>query len=82
MMLQERCRTCDKEFAVPLLNRRWVCCNGQDCGCYGATIPNEFCSSECYENYEPPEDDGECFRGDEAEAYQRDEQARIRRGLK
>jgi hypothetical protein len=53
MTLQERCRVCDKEFAVPLLNRRWVCCSGRDCGCYGATIPNEFCSAECYENYDP-----------------------------
>jgi hypothetical protein len=52
-MMIETCIACGKEFAVPLLNRRWVCCNGQDCGCYGATIPNEFCSTSCYENYDP-----------------------------
>jgi hypothetical protein len=31
---------------------------------------------------EPPEPDGECFRGGEAEAFQAEEQARIQRELK
>jgi uncharacterized Zn finger protein (UPF0148 family) len=33
-------------------------------------------------NYEPPEPDGEAFRGGEAAAYSAEEQARIQRELK
>jgi hypothetical protein len=33
-------------------------------------------------DYEPPEPDGECFRGGEAAAFERDQQARIQRELK
>ena len=33
-------------------------------------------------NYEPPEPDGECFRGGEAAAYEAEEMARIQRELK
>jgi hypothetical protein len=34
------------------------------------------------DNYEPPEPDGECFRGGEAAAFRDAEQARIQRELK
>jgi hypothetical protein len=33
-------------------------------------------------NYEPPDDDGECFRGGESAAYEASEMARIQRELK
>lgn len=33
-------------------------------------------------DYEPPEPDGECFRGGEAAAYQAEEMARVQRELK
>ena len=46
------CIACGEDFVVPL-HPRLVCCNGRDCGCYGATIPNSFCSLSCYENYDP-----------------------------
>lgn len=34
------------------------------------------------EDCEPPEPDGECFRGGEAAAYERDQMTRIQRELK
>ena len=37
---------------------------------------------EASERDEPDEPDGECFRGGEAAAFERDEQARIQRELK
>jgi hypothetical protein len=37
---------------------------------------------ECLDNYEPPDPDGECFRGGEAAAYEAETQARIQRDLK
>jgi uncharacterized Zn finger protein (UPF0148 family) len=43
----------------------------EDCGC----IVDDS-------NYEPPEPDGECFRGREAESYQAEQQAWIQRNLK
>lgn len=43
------CRTCGKEFPLPQ-RPRLVCCNGTDCGCLGATIPDDFCTLRCYEN--------------------------------
>lgn len=48
----ERCVACDKEFPTPP-RARYACCNGTDCGCYGAVIPEAFCSLSCYENYDP-----------------------------
>ena len=77
----ERCIACDKEFDPTRRSRR-ICCNGQDCGCQGALLPDEFCSLACYENYEPPEDDGEAYRGGEAAAALAESQARIQRTLK
>lgn len=81
-MFESRCVVCDKEFMVPMMNRRWVCCNGHDCGCNGETLPDTFCSTECYENYEPPEADGEAYCGGEAAAALAESQARIQRELK
>jgi hypothetical protein len=40
------------------------------------------CFGEPDVDYEPPEPDGECFRGGEAAAYNAEEQARIQRELK
>jgi hypothetical protein len=50
-MSEERCIACDNEFDTARSRR--ICCNGIDCGCQGATIPDEFCSLACYENYDP-----------------------------
>ena len=46
-----------------------------------------FCKDDCHEcflraNYEPPEPDGEAFRGGEAAAFEAETQARIQRELK
>lgn len=62
-MFESTCVACGKDFMVPMMNRRWVCCNGRDCGCNGAQLPDEFCSTSCYENYEPAEDDDEPLGG-------------------
>jgi hypothetical protein len=44
----------------------------------------EYCCHEddCYAMLEPPEPDGECFRGNEAASYLAEQQARIQRELK
>jgi len=49
-MAFSRCVECDKEFALPIMNRRRICCNGEDCGCQGVTLPDEYCSLGCYEH--------------------------------
>lgn len=47
-------------------------------------IPGYICKAglTCDPDYEPPEPDGEDFRGGEAAAYSAEEQARIQRELK
>ena len=45
------CRVCNKEFRTKR-GWRYVCCNGHDCGCYGAVLPNDVCSASCLENEE------------------------------
>lgn len=51
---------------------------------WGWLKPVHFCASCAaeYDNREPGDPDGEAFRGGEATAFQRDEQARIQRELK
>lgn len=70
---------------------RYYCCNGDMCGCGGGTLPDNVCSSSCLENEdslvplevleddEPPEPDGECFRGGEAAAYEAEQMAQWQR---
>ena len=41
------CRVCGKEFRYR--RHRYVCCNGHDCGCYGAMLPDDVCSTACLE---------------------------------
>ena len=40
------CRVCNREFR-DRRRIRWVCCNGDMCGCYGRRMPDEVCSIEC-----------------------------------
>ena len=40
------CRVCKREYHP---TTRYFCCNGWQCGCGGATIPFEVCSTECAE---------------------------------
>lgn len=42
---------------------------------------NEWCKS-CVDNYEPPDDSGECFRGGEATAFQAEQMSAWQRELK
>jgi hypothetical protein len=56
------------------------------CGDTGVVVSvqglGRFCSEQCrsaFDNYEPPEPDGECFRGREASAQTRDEMVRAQR---
>lgn len=56
MTADRRCAACDAE--VPQTSHpRYTCCNGTDCGCYGATIPDSFCSLACYENWDEDDDE-------------------------
>lgn len=49
----QRCRVCDQEILLPVtLKPRYVCCNGKDCGCYGAILPPDLCSVTCAEEAE------------------------------
>lgn len=66
-----RCVACDAEVRLSGYPR-YTCCSGTDCGCYGATIPDSFCSLSCYENWddsdadeEEVEWDGEGLEGDD-----------------
>jgi hypothetical protein len=43
------CVVCDHELPPMGMAARYVCCNGRDCGCYGAVLPSDVCSTECYE---------------------------------
>lgn len=55
----KRCIACGGELPLPTWGGQpYICCSGNDCGCGGGTLPVEFCSVECWENYEP-ESDGE-----------------------
>ena len=56
------CRVCNREFR-DRRRIRWVCCNGDMCGCYGQIMPDEVCSIECL--------DREAI---ESEAYERDDE--------
>jgi len=51
-MSEERCIVCDEDYELSR-RHRFVCCDGTDCGCLGAELPPEFCSSRCWENYDP-----------------------------
>jgi hypothetical protein len=53
----------------------YACVSGCDC-------PDCVERAEREDNYEPPEPDGEAFRGGEAAAYEAETQARIQRELK
>lgn len=64
---EHECRQCDKEFVN--MRTRYVCCNGTDCGCYGATIPEDFCSATCYENYDPTPWCGACGARKKADCH-------------
>jgi hypothetical protein len=51
----EYCRVCHSPIrlrANTLSGRhsRYICCNGRDCGCFGGTLPNDVCSTACFEN--------------------------------
>lgn len=48
--MSERCVVCGDEIKPS----RRMCCDGTDCGCMGAYLPDEFCSMHCYENNELP----------------------------
>lgn len=83
----KRCIACDGELPLPTwAGQPYICCSGIDCGCGGGVLPIDFCSVDCWENYhpdrEPPEPDGECYRGGEAESALAESQARIQRELK
>lgn len=83
----KRCIACNGELPVPTWRGQpYICCSGIDCGCGGGVLPIGFCSVDCWENYhpdrEPPEPDGECYRGGEAASVLAEEQARIQRELK
>lgn len=83
----KRCVACNGELPLPTWQGQpYICCSGIDCGCGGGTLPIEFCSVDCWENYdpdrEPPEADGECYRGGEYESALAESQARIQRELK
>ena len=50
----EYCRVCDKPIRLRAnmlsgRSRRYICCNGHDCGCGGGTLPNDICSVSCLE---------------------------------
>lgn len=83
----KRCIACGGELPLPTWSGQpYICCSGNDCGCGGGVLPVEFCSVDCWENYdpdrEPPEPDGEFFRGAEAASALAEEQAWIQRNLK
>lgn len=67
----KRCIACGGELPLPTWRGQpYICCSGRDCGCGGEVLPIEFCSVDCWENYEPeadepPDPDGECYRGGE-----------------
>ena len=44
------CIVCGNDLPALSLHMRYVCCNGQDCGCQGETLDNDVCSVECHEN--------------------------------
>lgn len=53
----KRCIACEGELPLPTwAGQPYICCSGRDCGCGGGVLPIEFCSVECWENYEesPP----------------------------
>ena len=43
----DTCRICGGPITLTS-SPRYVCCNGSDCGCYGATLPTDLCSLKCY----------------------------------
>lgn len=45
------CRACGKWIRLTK-HPRYACCNGRDCGCGGATLPDDICSMSCYETME------------------------------
>lgn len=48
------CVACKGPLPTPTwAGQPYICCSGNDCGCGGGTLPIEFCSVDCWENYEP-----------------------------
>jgi len=68
--------TTEEEVRMPQGARDTEC---DECGFTYGTHSDD-CSQ--HPDYEPPEPDGEDFRGDEAAAYEAEEMARIQRTLK
>jgi hypothetical protein len=54
----KRCIVCGGELPLPTwAGQPYICCSGNDCGCGGGTLPVEFCSVDCWDNYEPEPDE-------------------------
>lgn len=50
----KRCIACNGELPLPTwAGQPYICCSGRDCGCGGGVLPIEFCSVDCWENYDP-----------------------------
>ncbi len=50
----KRCVACKGELPLPTwAGKPYICCSGIDCGCGGGRLPIEFCSVDCWENYDP-----------------------------
>jgi hypothetical protein len=83
------CIACKGPLPTPTWSgQRYICCSGNDCGCGGGRLPIEFCSVDCWEDYEepeptepdePPDPDGECYRGNEAASALAEQQAQAKR---
>lgn len=58
-MMTKGCVVCGNDVPATW-HPRYVCCNGRDCGCYGAMLPANICSTQCYENeaWNEREEDG------------------------
>lgn len=51
------CVACKGPLPLPTWQGQpYICCSGLDCGCQGGILPVEFCSVDCWENYEPLSD--------------------------
>ncbi len=75
-----KCFDCDEEVGV----RYWTFSAEERQFTMGLPVQALLCYS-CWrkrDNYEPPEPDGEAFRGGEAAAFEAETQARIQRELK